>query len=671
MSDKLKRWHGWVAFSQRADEIAFSQVPASVLWWLFPAMVLGLAAVAVACGINGWSTGAWYPQIAHGSDPALLFGTPREIRTDEWNVQSVWAITQVQLGLPVTNLSFPGGMDATLPQDLPRVDPSLIFRPHLWGFPILPLAQAFAFKWWMLVVSLVVSVYWLALSIMPRRPLTAAVVAVAFYFSPLVQWWFLATTIYPLVWAALTVVALIWAIRSTAAWQRWLWAAGSGYAAVVMAMGIYVPFIVPAAIAVFGIAIALLIWLLTRRPRAGWRELLSRIAPVVTMNGAAGIVVIVWLAAKWSVVSAFLNTAYPGKRVAETGQAGIEFLAQSIASSFAGALQVSGFGLLGPNQSEASSFFYIGLFLTPVIVWMLWLSRRTRSLNWWLAVGSLGSAAVLLAFLFVPGWSGLAHYLLLDLTTIGRVRLGLGFLSLTLLLALFALFDSGLPAASRRFAAIVAGVFLASQLAIGFVAWDRQPEIFGALRLWPVWVVLGGLTIYLAARARILWSAVLFAFITFAAAGRVNPVYIGVVDLRQTELSHQIETINAAAPGLWVGVGGRLSTALLLESGVEGLNGFQGAPSRVVWGLIDPSNSFEYQWNRLAGVSWTAGAGEPKVSNPYPDQIEVNFDPCSSFAQRSVSYVLSEGVLDSQCLAEMDRQVFPAGTYVVYRVIAP
>ncbi|MEB0284668.1 hypothetical protein, partial [Sphingomonas sp. 10B4] len=115
--------------------------------------------------------------------------------------------------------------------------------------------------------------------------------------------------------------------------------------------------------------------------------------------------------------------------------------------------------------------------------------------------------------------------------------------------------------------------------------------------------------------------------------------------------TREIVELEATPNNKKIGIGGGLTTAVLLESGVRAENGFQGAPSRAMWGVIDPANQYAFQWNRLAGVSWVAGPGEPVVSNPAEDQIRVTFDACSAFAQANVGYVLADDHrLDATCL---------------------
>ena len=150
----------------------------------------------------------------------------------------------------------------------------------------------------------------------------------------------------------------------------------------------------------------------------------------------------------------------------------------------------------------------------------------------------------------------------------------------------------------------------------------------------------------------------------------VNPLYRGVFDLSETATGISIEESNDEDPGTWVGVGSFEAMALLVESGVQSLSGVQTYPSEEMWSAIDPSGKFETEWNRLGHVQWAFGTGEPTVVNPQPDVISVSFDPCSAFAQKNVSYVLTDGAPnESSCLVE--NAVIPQGTLVmrVYEIV--
>ncbi len=108
-------------------------------------------------------------------------------------------------------------------------------------------------------------------------------------------------------------------------------------------------------------------------------------------------------------------------------------LAASLSSSFALALKAGGW--LGTNSSEASTFFFVGAFLIPVVVWLLVKWRRTMALPWMLAGASV-SILVIVAFIFVPGWDGVAHLLFLDRSIPNRLWIGIGFASTVIMVIL-------------------------------------------------------------------------------------------------------------------------------------------------------------------------------------------------------------------------------------------
>jgi hypothetical protein len=87
-----------------------------------------------------------------------------------------------------------------------------------------------------------------------------------------------------------------------------------------------------------------------------------------------------------------------------------------------------------------------------------------------------------------------------------------------------------------------------------------------------------------------------------------------------------------------------------------------------MWQQIDPSGQYKYQWNRLAGVSWAPGVGEPVVELPARDQIQVSFDSCSTFARDHVTYVMTDKPLEQACLDTVTDVTEGTSQFWVYRV---
>ena len=640
---------------------------ASVLLW-FPALLLIVGTILALVSINGTSSGQYHARIESGSDPQLIAGHPVPIRSDEWNVGTSWSLGQVEQGLPVTNETFPGGMDAAIPHDLPRADWDVAFRPHLIGYLFLDPGQATAWRWWSLSLLTMAAAYALAVTLMPRRPLSSAALAIGFFAAPFFQWWFQSSTFAPAAWGLVAMTAIVWAARSSSRIARWSWAAVAGYLTVVMAMGLYAPFIIPVVLVVagLGIAVALRMLISERAPRR-----LLRLVPILVAGGVAGAIVLVWLRVKETTVAAFLSTDYPGERLSPPGSGGALILARAIASPFAESLK-RGNGLLGTNSSEASMFFLAGLFLIPVVAWLVVRRARNRGRQPWELLGVLAAAILLLAYIVVPGWDAIAHLLLLDRTMAQRTVIGLGVASF----AAIPLLVSELEREDRRPARWVAwgsaGLFALVELAIaGALALHLGIDgLFAVAPLWPVFLLLSAACILLFALRRPGWGAAAFLVVSVASTFNVNPIYLGVYDMRDSAPADAIEEIDAADPGTWVGIGSTLPSALLIETGVRAYNGVQGAPSDEMWSEIDPDGEYTYQWNRLGGISWDRGTGEPVVSNPAPDQIRVVFDACDPFAQENVQYaVTDDGPLTSPCLRQVDEVELVDGQLRIYEVV--
>lgn len=642
-----------------------------LLWPL--ALLAAVFVVFVSLGLTGSSTGVLRPSFETGADPDLLANQPLPIRSDEWYVQTSWTISQVEQGLPVENRSFPGGMDATVQHDLPSWDWSMVFRPHLLGFWFLPLDQAMAVKWWLPGFALIAAVYVFAVTLLPRRPVVAALFGVGFFFAPFFQWWYLSVTFFPAVWAMLVMTAVVWMLRRPRGPARWVLAAIVAYFTVTVATGIYVPFIVPAVYiaAAFGVGATLTA---STAALPGVLARLRALVPLFIAGAAGAVVMVVWLATRWQTIETFTGTVYPGERLEATGTGGVDQAKSLLSGPFQRNLELSDGAPFDTNQSEASSFLLTGLFLVVPFIWLFVRSIRERRGDW-LSLALLVVGVVFAAFTLIPGWDGLAHLLLLDRTTVGRLRLGWGLLALVMMLVMLWRVDERRRTTSER-----PPLWVALSAAIPFAAWT-------ALLAWSLvrngaviavgdqaWILIAiGLTAIVAFNSLgwALSTAVLFAVISIASSSSVNPLYRGVYDLNETRTVETMKEVSGDGPERWVGVGETsLPTVMLVQSGLPSFNGFQSSPSKTMWQAIDPGLD-EDVWNRLANVSWGAGDGPPDAYNPAPDQIRLTFDSCEPFAQENVEWVLSDKVLDQPCLETVTAVAEGPSTFWIYEVVAP
>jgi len=530
-------------------------------------------------------------------------------------------------------------------------------------------------KWWLPGFLLIAFSYLFAVILLPRRPIAAFGIAIAFFFSPFFQWWYLSITFWPAVWCLLVMAAAVWLLRSRSWGARIAWGTAVAYVTVTVGMGIYVPFIVAAAL----VAVAIVAGAVPTRwmsPIAGVGRRLLALLPLAAA-GVAGVAVLgVWLLTRLGTIELFLGTVYPGQRLNPTGgTTPLEFLAL-LGAPMAGALGRTGGAPLGPNMSEASTFFLVGIFLMVPLLWFVVRDRRRRRDTDWMTVLSVAATLVVLAYLLIPGWDAVAHLALLDRTTGGRIRLALGLLSIVGIALLTVRADRLSAEEGRRVpwwpalgGAALFGVSLVAL--VGSLLMLRSPVLLGL----PSWLAISalyaaGLVLY--GRGRALPAAALTLAMALLGSATANPVYHGVYDVNETAVVKAMKTREAAHGGRWVGVGGTvLPNVLLVQSGLPSYNGFQSAPSPRMWRQLDPSHAREGVWNRLANVSWWSGQGDPAPINPAPDQIRLTFDSCAPFAQEHVAHVVSDAPLTQSCLTDEQRVTEGPSTLYLYEVVTP
>lgn len=677
-TDRAAGWHArWVAaVAPRPDGL-----PNRRVLWGFPALVVLAFALLVLLSLTGSSTGMFWQFFGSGADPDLIAGTPRGVRSDEWLVQSGWVVSQASQGFPAVNQVFPGGMDATVMNDLPAWDWSALFRPHTWGLLVLGLDQGMAVRWWLPAVLMLVSIYWFAVSLLPRRPVLGATLAVVAVLQPMVQWWWMPIVPLPVAFAFAAATAVVWATRSADRRGRILTAAWAGYLAVAMAMSIYVPFMIPAILAATAFAVGHLLVERSAHPSA--LALVRRLLPLAGAGLAAGVVLVAWVVTRRDTVDALLSTVYPGQRLTETGTGTSVDLMSLLSAPFQRSLQIDELvASFGANSSEGSSVLLVSLFLVPALIGVAVVGwRRERRLDW-LVGGLVGVQLLVLAFVFLPGWDALAHLVGIDRGTPQRLRLIFVVLGVMAVVVLVERLDrravhAGWSGPTGWVAAGSAGV---AALAASAWVW-RRLDAAGSPAVPSTWsvVVIGLLVVAVVAFARraVLVGGVALLLGSLVVGAGVNPVYRGVFDLReQTEAGRAVVRIAEADPdGAWVGVGSYVSMATLVETGVRAYSGVQTYPSPVMWEHLDPDGSHEESWNRLAHVYWAPGTGDPDPRQPpsgQADVIQLTFDSCAPFAQEHVAYVLTDGTpIDQPCLTRLERIRQHTAQQWIYRVVPP
>ncbi|MDG3374824.1 hypothetical protein P5D95_25475, partial [Vibrio parahaemolyticus] len=102
--------------------------------------LFGLLAIVIVVtfNLNGSSIGMWDKYVSQrddGKETDVLFGKDREVRSDEWLVQTPFYLSQAENDYPVINEDYSlNGQNMIIAYNSPVKDITVIGKPFNWGF---------------------------------------------------------------------------------------------------------------------------------------------------------------------------------------------------------------------------------------------------------------------------------------------------------------------------------------------------------------------------------------------------------------------------------------------------------------------------------------------------------------------------------------------------------
>lgn len=644
--------------------------------------VIGLVVVVVATALelSGSSIARWGSSL--GADPVqgTLFGVPRLIRSDEYLVNTPFAVSQSVTGFPgVSDVIRGCPTDVTLVYAQPSWSLSTLFRPFLWGYLLLGASRGLAFFWSTRLVALaLVSLDFGLLMSRGSRGISIAYTALV-TFSPVVQWWFAINGLVEmLVFGQGLVLALHAFLYAGAARARWALAVLMGWMAACYVMVVYPAWQVP----LFWVFLAMGIGVIIDFARGdGISARVRDFAPPVC---AALLIFLVSLVAALvpalDSVKIMAETAYPGVR-SDAGGSGMWVLLGWV-SSILNPLRASE---ALPNACELSGFFSlapIGLLVGGACLCVgAWQGRK---------VDVLLLAALLAEFLFgiyvVVGLpEPLASVTLLSHSTAGRVSQVMGLADLIVFLRVFGFF-SGVPAGSRavdhegRLVVLRRPIFvvlfcvaLTVFVTCFLVVWARSSQ---GLRLGMCALLAGCLAlmcvgVLAALRGRSV--PIMAAALVVVTSGLcVNPLQRGVDALVGSREYIAVGRVNASDEGVLWAADDSILGQLCVSAGAPCVNSVNVYPVLSRWHTLDTDGSGEKIYNRYAHIkiSVDSTVPEPRFTLQQDDSFEVTLTP-SDLSSMGIRYFVSRrgdlgSVFDGVTGFELVEQ---AGSLFIWKVV--
>jgi hypothetical protein len=672
--------------------------------WLFPLVSVLGALILSGLQLSGSSIGALDPQLVsakHATDPNLLYGIPRGIRSDEWLLSSPAAIGNVRRGFPTQ--VWVGLTDTYLPAaglGVPSRHWSELFRPGNWAFHLVPVQYAFAWRWWSSVLVGLLGAYALLIQL-THRPLISAALAVALALSPYSAWWSLSSA--PVLgYLAASVASLLFGMQRRAWWATALWGSLAGVFATGAGLLMYPPWLVSVGLVMLTVIVGTAV-----DRKVGWRRFVT--------GSAAALVVFVPAMLQWAreaapTLAAMAGTIYPGNRISPSGGGSLRWLLDAPASlwwsgvpgvhppdNLAGT-DVAANGLpLFSNVSEASStWFPLPLVLLAVASAAVAFrhgrrvapdtgtadaaSRDTTSAGGdagltWLWTTVLVAAVMLLllawALLPLPEWVGALT--LLNRVPGYRTPLALGTASAVLLAIGAAALDR-----SRLRAWFVALVAVATAASVAGMMWAilnlhwQHGQHPTPRSVATVCLAAGlGFGLLLLGRRLSRVGAVIVIMVAAAVFVPVNPFYRGLGPMDDdpvvTALRPYVTRQHAPRAAVY-GNDVRLN-ALVVSTGMVSLTGLTIFPDRAYWERVDPAQ--ESLWNNYVKYHWIPDAGrdKPSIEMSVGTERLLRVNPCAAQTRElGIDFsVASVSLASFSCLQLIRTVTHEAGPVYIYR----
>lgn len=589
----------------------------------------------VALNLNGSSIGSWDKLVSERSDGKttdVLLGTNRQVRSDEWMVQTPFYFSQVESDYPVVNEQYgESGQNMIIAYNSPVKDLTVIGKPFNWGFFFLGKERGLSFYWGFKIIGMLLLSFELVMILTKRNKYLSLLGSLWITFSPSIQWWFM-QHVGDLVFFTLAIMVA----------SHYYIAKHENRLLRVLMMGVIV---------INGIGFVLVLYPAHQVPLAYlilfWlfgtlihyrKELVLDIwdLPIIIGGlGFIGFVLLHFYTTSKEAIDATLNTIYPGNREASGGGRPLSDYFLFLTNW---KIPFENFDFHGTNNSEVASyfnFFPLTVLLSPFVFF----SKQGKEEKY------LGAILGLFCC-FIFGWTffgyshGIAKVLLLTYVTStrGLVTLGFGSVLLSLWMINF-IWEYGKITGWIKLAIFV--------LIMGLATYSVLSSVMGMY--FNNFEILLTLVIFAALLFSVLFKLKRFfiltmTFIVLLSGLSVNPIVHGTGAIDKKTLAEEIVRIKEEEPkALWLSEGDLYNFTPAL--GVKTLNSVRFYPDMKLWHKIDPKHKEEKIYNRYAHTRAFITADKTKFHLDRPDNftVNLNFTDCKKLG---IDYVISSRPLE-------------------------
>lgn len=603
-----------------------------------------LLIMLVSFKISGSSMGCWKLFLGDG-ESGIRLGEPRVWRSDEWGTLTPLCFRQQYNTLGAYN-RYSQTLGSILTDNMlvygqPSWDILTLFRPFYWGYLFFGSERGLSWFWYSRLIVLFLSWFELGMLITDGQKKLSVMLSVCVSFAPFLQWWFAINGLVEmLIYGACFVLGSNYLVSHAFNPRKIAVAVGMAVCAVGYVLTFYPTWMVPVAWGFVPLFLWVVIWKFNRK-------VLRRVDVVpwllIFVITAAGLTVLA--VTSWDVITAELNSVYPGNAPSSSGGTGLWWMMKypiSLVSRF------SMNELIVENSSIiclAPAGFILALWVIikekkkdPLLILLLGMNLF---LAWYYCVG-------------IPKW--LAKMLLLSFVNSNRGPQVLGFLRLTLFVRAVALKEK----APKRWLAALAAVISSAvpmRLALGFTKYEpgglRYEYFDTAEKIVVVWAILAVVfyLLYRARKSKYTMAVLGVCTVVLASSIWINPVAKGVPEITKSETMQRIRDLVKEDPqAIWLVVDMAYpATNIPAMAGADCLNTTQTYPQKTRWEMLDKEGEYEDIYNRYCHIRASLGS-KTMLELVSTDYVEVTLSP-EDLKKLNIRYIVSTNDFDEKIAA--------------------
>ncbi len=559
----------------------------------------------------------------------LIFGISRNVRSDEYIVNTLFAFSQYQ-----NNFTYFSDIIRAAPTDMFIIygqavwDIAVIFRPFNIGYLFLNPAMGLSFFWVSRFVVLTLISFEMGMLITNKNKILSLSYAILVILSPLVQWWFAINgLVEQLIFGQLGVLLINFYMNTTDYRKRIL----SALLMIICAGGFAIVFY-PSWQIPFAYVFALLAFWIFLKNRNNFSYDKKDLLIIIISFAIFGLIMYHILNNSMDTIKIIMNTAYPGGEKFN-GDGDWSFLFDYLASIF--------FPLTNMNipLNTVENSVFIDFFPIPIIISFIVLAvQKTKDK---LLAGLLALYLIFIVFYFIQLPDPIISITLRDHMKTSRLFSVVTFISLLMLIRALA---SLKEIKYKKLLVIFSIILSMTAVYLSTFFYDLYYQEWMMLALVILYAVTFSIIFMAHSRKGKTMFLICVIFISFTAGALVNPVDNGTDVVFKNDLIYEVESIVHQDPNAkWLVQD--IPINYLTVVGAKTLNSVNVYPNLDEWHIIDNGEN-EYVYNRYAHIRVNFQNETNTTFNlTSQDSFVVNFN-VNDLEKLNISYILSPNDLE-------------------------